>query len=258
MTETSPFDGAAPYYDRYRSPYPPEALDYIRASFDLDGRSRMLDLGCGPGTLAIPLSRAVAEVVAVDPDAGMLAEGARLGEQHERRNIRWIRLRAEDISPELGTFRAATLGQSFHWMDRDAVLRRLADLIEDGGGLALINPGKRRPQESWEPIAGAIVVKYLGVRPRQANPELEHEPSLRRSAHFSDFTAREFGSEIVRDADSILGCLYSTSGAAKPLFGDEAASFEQELRAALSAANPGGVFRERLETEVMICRKRPV
>jgi SAM-dependent methyltransferase len=258
MTDTSPFDGAAPYYDRYRPPYPPEALNHIRASFNLDSRSRVLDLGCGPGTLAIPLSRTVAEVVAVDPDAGMLAEAEALAEQQARRNIRWMRLRAEDISPELGLFRAATLGQSFHWMDRDAVLRQLADLIEGGGGLALINPGKRRPQESWEPIASSIVVKYLGVRPRQANPELEHEPSLRRSAHFSDFTACEFASEIVRDADSILGCLYSTSGAAKPLFGDRAASFEQELRDALTTANPGGVFKERLETEVMICRKRPV
>jgi SAM-dependent methyltransferase len=258
MTDTSPFDAAAPYYDRFRAPYPSEALDFIRASFDLDDSSRVLDLGCGPGTLAIPLSRTVAEVFAVDPDAGMLAEATRLGEQHARRNIRWMRLRAEDISPELGMFRAATLGQSFHWMDRDAVLRRLAELIEDGGGLALINPGKRRPQESWEPIAGAIVVKYLGLRPRQANPELGHEPSLRRSAHFSDFTTREFASEIVRDADSILGYLYSTSGAAKPLFGDRAASFEQDLRAALTAVNPDGVFRERLETEVMICRKRPV
>ena len=258
MTETSPFAAAAPYYDRYRAPYPQGALDFIRASFDLDGRSRVLDLGCGPGTLAIPLSRTVAEVVAVDPDAGMLAEAARLAEQQDRRNIRWMHLRAEDVSPELGSFRAATLGQSFHWMDRDAVLRRLADLIEDGGGLALINPGKRRPQESWEPIAGAIVTKYLGVRPRQANPEPEHEPSLRRSIHFSEFTSREFPSEIVRDIPSILGCLYSTSGAAKPLFGHRAASFEQELRAALTAANPDGVFRERLETEVMICRKRPV
>lgn len=256
MADTSPFDATAPYYDRYRAPYPPEALDYIRASFNLDGRSRVLDLGCGPGTLAIPLSRTVADVVAIDPDAGMLAEAAALAEQQQRRNIRWLRLRAEDISPELGSFRAATLGQSFHWMDRDAVLRRLAEIIEDGGGLAVINPGKRRPQESWEPIAGAIVVKYLGVRPRQANPEPEHEPSLRRSAHFSDFTAREFASEIVRDADSIMGYLYSTSGAAKPLFGDRAASFEQELRAALTGAAPAGVFRERLETEVMICRKR--
>jgi 2-polyprenyl-3-methyl-5-hydroxy-6-metoxy-1,4-benzoquinol methylase len=33
------------------------------------------DLGCGPGTIAIPLSRTVAEVVAVDLDADMIAEG---------------------------------------------------------------------------------------------------------------------------------------------------------------------------------------
>ncbi len=48
-------------------------------------------------------------------------------------------------------------------MDRDEMLRKLADLIADGGGLALVNPGKRRPQESWEPVADQIVAKFLGA-----------------------------------------------------------------------------------------------
>jgi ubiquinone/menaquinone biosynthesis C-methylase UbiE len=254
----SPFEAAAPYYDRFRAPYPPDAYDHVVAAFGLGPRSRVLDLGCGPGTLAIPLSRRVAEVVAVDPDAGMLAEGKRLAAERGAGAIRWIHASAETACGELGDFDAVTMGQSFHWMQRDLVLAQLGRVVRDGGGLALIAPGKRRPQESWEPIAAGVVRRYLGERPRHpgANPqEPEHEPALRRSAHFATFTTREFASRITRDIASILGCLYSISSSAKPLFADRAAAFERDLNEALLAANPSGAFEERLETEVLVALK---
>ena len=254
-----PFETAAPYYDRFRAPYAPEALEHVVSSFGLGASARVLDLGCGPGTLAIPLSHVVAEVTAVDPDAAMIAEGQRLAAERGTGRLRWVHARAEAVCADLGKFDLVTMGQSFHWMDRDLVLEALSRVVVDGGGIALFNPGKRRPQESWEPIAGQVVLRYLGRRERHpdANREPEHEPSLLRSAAFSNFIAREFPSEITRDVPSILGCLYSSTGAAKPLFGDRAAAFEHDLTQALLSANPTGVFKERLETEVIVAPKGP-
>jgi ubiquinone/menaquinone biosynthesis C-methylase UbiE len=255
----SPFAGTARYYDRFRAPYPRAAFDYMVDALDLGGSVRVLDLGCGPATIAIPLSYLVAEVVAIDPDADMIAEARHLAAAKARDNIQWLQSRAEDLSPAVGSFRAATVGQAFHWMDRDEVLRKLAILIEDGGGLVLVNPGKRRPQESWETVANQIVDKFLGPRTRhqRANPqEPEHEPALRRSEYFSEFTVQEFPSTITRDIDSIIGCIYSMSNSARPLFGDKAEEFEADLSEALLRFNPAGVFNERLETEVVIAPKR--
>ena len=157
--DASPFAGAEQYYDRFRAPYPQAAIDFIVERYDLSEGVRALDLGCGPGTIAIPLSRSVAEVVAVDPDGEMIAEGRRLAASRGRQNIQWRQLRAEDMSLEGGPFRVTTIGQAFHWMHRDEVLRKLAILTANGGGLALVNPGKRRPQESWETVASQIVAK---------------------------------------------------------------------------------------------------
>lgn len=254
---TSPFEGTAAYYDQFRAPYAPEALDYLVATFGLDNGARVLDLGCGPGTISIPLSWSVSEVVAIDRDVAMLAEGRRLAAEAERSNIRWICSGAEEISESLGKFRLATIGQAFHWMDRDLVLRRLSTIIDDGGGLALVNPGKRRPQESWEEVANQVVARFLGPRGRHpmTNAEPEHEPSLQRSKCFSAFTAREFPGDITRDVASILGYLYSASGSARPLFGDRAAEFEAALSEALLSLNPSGVFNERIETEVLVAPK---
>jgi ubiquinone/menaquinone biosynthesis C-methylase UbiE len=255
----SPFAGTAPYYDRFRAPYARAAIDFIVKRCNLHHEVRALDLGCGPGTLAIPLSYTVAEVVAVDPDADLLAEGQRLAASRGRHNIPWLRSKAEDVSLGAELFRAATIGQAFHWMDRDGMLRKLAVLIADGGGLALVNPGKRRPQESWEPVADQVVAKILGPRTRhpKSNPqEPEHEPALIRSEYFSNFTAHEFPSTITRDVNSIIGCVYSKSNSARPLFGDNAKAFEAELTKALLSLNPAGVFNEHVETEIVIALKR--
>lgn len=257
--DPSQFVGTAPYYDRFRAPYAQTAIDFIVEHYDLNEGVCTLDLGCGPGTIAIPLSHVVTEVVAVDPDVDMIAEGQRLAALRGRQNIQWLRSKAEDISLGSGPFRVATIGQAFHWMDRDEVLRKLAAFIADGGGLALVNPGRRRPQESWEPAANQIVAEFLGPRSRhpKSNPqEPENEPALVRSEYFSKFTAHEFPSTITRDINSIIGCVYSVSSSAKPLFGDQAKTFEAELTKALLSLNPAGIFNEQLETEVVIAPKR--
>ena len=70
------FAGAAAFYDRHRAPYAQAAIDFAAERLGLTAASRLIDLGCGPGTLARRFAPRVAEVVAMDPDAGMLAEGA--------------------------------------------------------------------------------------------------------------------------------------------------------------------------------------
>jgi SAM-dependent methyltransferase len=257
MSEPSdPFAEAAPYYG-FRAPYAPEAFVYVRDAFQLDHDSHVVDLGCGPGTVAIPLSRMVAHVLAVDPSTAMLNEGRMRAQAAGHQNIEWLCARAEEISEELGTFTVATIGQAFHWMDRDRVLRKLERMIApERGGLVLLNPGKRRPQESWEALVHEVVARYLGNRPRhpKKHVELEHEPALLRSDAFSRFATREFAMDIERDVPSIIGYVYSMSTAPKSAFGERASAFERELSQLLLSVKPSGVFRERVETEVLIAR----
>jgi ubiquinone/menaquinone biosynthesis C-methylase UbiE len=259
MSEASDptFAEAAPYY-RFRAPYAPAALEYVRDELELDSTSRVVDLGCGPGTIAIPMSRMVGYVLAVDPCQPMIDEGRAQAATAGRDNIEWLCARAEDIGEELGPFTVAVIGQAFHWMDRDLVLRKLARMLDpERGSLALINPGKRRPQESWEAAAHEVVVRYIGTQGRHAkmNAEPEHEPALLRSGTFSQFTTREFAMEIERDIPSIIGYGYSTSTSPRSAFGERAPQFERELTEVLLSANPSGVFKERVETEVLIARR---
>ena len=248
------FSQVVAYY-QFRVPYPPEAFEYMRDQCRLDKRSRVLDLGSGPGTVAIPMARMAGSVVALDPCQAMIDAGFAHARAAGLDNIEWLCLRAEDIGEELGQFDAATIGQAFHWMERDQVLQKLARMLEpQRGALILINPGKRRPQESWDAIANRVIDRYLGVRHRHVSmhAEAEHEPALRRSVVFDRFTAREFAMGIDRDVHSIIGYVYSLSTSPRSAFGDRAPQFEQELTRALLAASPSGTFTERVETEVLI------
>jgi SAM-dependent methyltransferase len=251
------FRGAAEYYTRFRPPYALEAIEHVIAAFSLGLGDRVLDLGCGPGTLTIPFARIAAEVVALDPDPGMIEEGRRQALAANVANIEWRGAGSKEVAQVAGPFKLVLMGQSFHWMDRDQVLRDLYERGEDGGGIAMIAPGERRPQESWEAEAARVVRRYMGEQPwhPQRNREPRHEPALRRS-RFEITSYVEFPSGLTRDIASIIGCLYSNSSSTRRLLDGREAAFEADIREAMLRLNPAGVFHETLETGVLIAMKR--
>ena len=50
------------------------------------GNGRLLDAGCGPGVLTVRLAHLFGQVVGLDPDAAMLAEGCRAAGNTWRRH----------------------------------------------------------------------------------------------------------------------------------------------------------------------------
>ena len=71
--------------------------------------------------------------------------------------------------------------------------QRVARLIKPGGGLVVINPGRRRPQESWESLAQDVLARYVAPQERHPSksPELPHEPAALSKA-LADFGMRGF------------------------------------------------------------------
>src|SRR5579862_1753298 len=119
------FAGSAAFYDRGRVPYPPGLRDAFAAVADLRGSPRLIDVGCGPGIVALRLASLFAEVVGVDADRGMIEEAGRAAAAQGVANARWVRSLAEEMPAILGSFRYATFAQSFHWMDRDLVAAKV-------------------------------------------------------------------------------------------------------------------------------------
>ena len=146
------YQGAASYYSRYRPPYPHALVTVLRDTFRLDGKGQLLDLGSGPGSVAIPLAHLFERVVAMDPESDLLREGKEVSSRSGISNIAWVCGSSEDLSPTLGTFRVVTMGESFHWMDRGRTLEALHHLVGTDGGVAILSP--RRPSSTATRLPG--------------------------------------------------------------------------------------------------------
>jgi SAM-dependent methyltransferase len=266
------YQGSAPYYVPGRLPYATGLADRLAEALSLEGRGRLLDVGCGPGVLTLLLAHLFEEAIGVDPDAGMLAEAERRAHAASIGNVRWLQARAEALSPALGTFRVATFGQSFHWMDRPRVATIVRGLLEPGGAFVQIadfkepppipDDGLPYPLPPFEAIDD-LVRQYLGPTRRAGQGVLLHgtpgdEVAVLREAGFGE-PARlrvSAGGALVRSADDIVAWVYSRSGSAPHLFGDLGGAFETDLRRLVDEASPSGRFAEvQPDTEVFVWRK---
>ena len=265
------YQGSAAYYAQGRPPYSRALVTTLATEVGLNGTGRLLDVGCGPGVLTIALADRFAEAIGLDPDPEMLAEGTRRAAQAGIDTIRWVEALAEDLPQfNLGSFKLVTFGQSFHWTDRERVAEVVYDMLEPGGALALIaHAHAGRPQPAgpgYPPIPHdtirALIDHYLGPR-RRAGQGFAAPPSDR----YEDALARtRFGAprrifcpgrpDIVQDIDGVLANYFSTSFAAPHLFGGRRAGFEADVRIALAAQSPSGLFWDWPgDTEILLARK---
>jgi SAM-dependent methyltransferase len=244
------YEGTAEYYSRYRPAYPPSLVTVLRGHFGLDGTGRLLDLGCGPGPVAIALAHLFDQVVAIDPDDGMRAEGARIARERGITNIEWRFGGSRDLSPELGKFRLVTMGESFHWMDRARTLDALYDLVTDGGGLAVVGRGAPLhppPMTPWRAAIHAVVKRYIGERAlpweSPAPPPKDRDEAYIERSRFRDLTSFDERFDLEWTIDSIIGNLYSMSFCSRRVLGDRVDAFERELRDAILAVEPSGILK---------------
>ena len=265
--DPSLYGGAAAHYARGRVAYPPELIDLLVTELGLDGHDRLLDLGCGPGSLTVPLAAHLAEVVAVDADGEMVAEGARQAAVAGVGNISWLHARAEDLPVDLGSFGVATLAQSFHWMSRERVAGLLHTLLSPRGVIAHVHATTHQgvdgastldnPRAPWGQI-DALVASFLGASRRAGRGQRqietigeqerrEADAAVFQAAGFTGPTTFEVPARVVdRSTDDVVSSVLSLSYAAPHLFGDRLDEFEQQLREVLRRASPTGEFSEEM------------
>lgn len=255
------FSGSAAHYGIGRMPYPPSLAEAVRDELDLDGTGRLLDVGCGPGSLTVLLAPLFASAVGVDADPGMIAEAQRRTSEPGAAKIEWRHQRAEDLPADLGAFRVASFAQSFHWMDQPLVARRVRDMLAPGGAWIHVGGPTHRgatgehslpyPTPPWEQI-DELVARYLGPVRRAGQGRLSHgtrggEETVMRQAGFTGPTRVNIDEGRIADRgiDEVVSAVFSLSSSAPHLFTDQLPAFEADLRHLLEEAAPNGRFAER-------------
>ncbi|SUD49503.1 ubiquinone/menaquinone biosynthesis methyltransferase [Nocardia otitidiscaviarum] len=251
------------HYAAHRPGYPPQLFTYLTQRLGLDGTQQVLDLGCGTGQIAVHLAPTVAHVHAVDPDPDMLAEGAARATGID--NISWRDGDSYRVTTlDLPTLDLVTMGSSFHWTDREALLTALDQLVAPTGAVVIVGSGRpgTTPPPPWHDIVTRIRTSYLGAERRAGSgtythPDRDHVDVLADSA-FSQIETRSWTWSTRRTIDSIVGLQLSYSYSAPRHFGsaDLYTAYEADLRAALVAAfGADAVLTEPLHTDLILATR---
>ena len=150
--------------ERYDSTSRSEYDDRVRitiACLDIAKDSRVLDIGAGPGTLAIPLSPLVKEITAVEPGAGMVEILRKHAERESLRNITCVQKTWEgiDLSLDLTTpFDIVIASLSLTMYDIREALRKMN--AASSGSVHLfwfvdMPFWERMYADLWEPLHGS-------------------------------------------------------------------------------------------------------
>lgn len=256
------FISAEAHYARFRPQYPAELYALLADRFALDGTQRALDLGCGPGTVALELAGLVDTVVAVDPAAGMLDQGRAIAEERGVRNVWWQQGDSSAL-PTLGLppLDLAVMAKSFHWMDRGQVLDNLEKLTTERAGVVILSAGPPGTSAlpGWAPVVADVRAAYLGAVRRAGTgvypePEETYQTTVERSP-FSAVEVVPFDQMVVRSLEELIGLQLSNYYSTPAQLGERREAFEEDLRQALLKFDSLGQYEETIHTEAVIATR---
>jgi SAM-dependent methyltransferase len=241
------FVGTAPYYARYRVPYPRVLLHDLVRRAGVTGQGRLLDLACGPGRVAFALAGSFREIWAIDIEPEMIAVGKEETAQRGVNHIQWMVGKAEELTAPPAWFELVTIGEAFHRLDQQIATEQTLLGLKPGCCLAVIGTCSRASDwEAWQHIVAQIVHKWTGRAVSTGGVSTAHVPGggtehterVLQKSGFEEVGSYSFIEPHDWTLETILGNLYSLSVCSKRVLGNKAEGFEADLKAALLAHDP--------------------
>jgi SAM-dependent methyltransferase len=265
MTETvksydpSRFKTNVPFYARYRLGYPERLIAWVVAHTDTKRGDAVMDLGCGPGLLAIPFARQGLAVTGIDPEPAML-EAGREAAREAGAPVTFRQGSSYDLPADIGLFKLITMGRSFHWMNGPATLAMLNGHVVPGGAVVLMHDLHTKTIENrWRHVLHEVGNEFgrgeeHHIAERNSADFASHESVLMNSPfgrleRISVFVRREM------TADDIVGLAFSLSTSSPQKLGLRKDEFESRLRAGLAKLSPDGRFTELAEMTALIATR---
>jgi SAM-dependent methyltransferase len=240
------FASTVAYYETARPPYGPAFFAGVALELGLDGSQRLLDVGAGPGILAIGFARFCREVVGVDPEPGMV-EAARAAAERACVAVRFIEGRFEDIAVKLGVFDVVTVGRAIHWLDPEparAVLNRA--LAPQGTVLVCHASSVKDGRNPWLEAFNAARDRWKGDRPSR-----DHHTFFADGLFARTGTIRVEGTYAV-PVERLVERVLSMSTSSSDRLGDEVPAMKSAMREALAPFAADGMIEDIVEARAEV------
>jgi hypothetical protein len=174
--------------------------------------------------------------------------------------IRFVQGNSSDLGPQLGRFRAATIGRAFHWMDRTATLNLLDTMIESSGAVVLFNDSHPEvPENSWRSSFSKVTEQYSTgdvEREKRRSPTwLRHEAILLASP-FPEMERISIIERRLTAVERFKDRALSFSSTSRERLGDKADDLASEIQELMGNFARDGVVAEVVESTALIARRR--
>lgn len=252
------FATTVPHYVAGRLNYPPRLIDNLMAWLDVKPRDHVLDLGCGPGFLAVAFAKRGCTVLGLDPDIAMLAAAREIAASRQV-NCEFREGSSYDLSPMLGHFKLVTMGRSFHWMDREATLAVLDTMVDAAGAVACfgdrhLDCRENRWNKAFEEVRRSFERREEFTNLRKAGEVDPHDAILINSP-FRRVERHCVVERLPLTIDGAVERALSFSASSPAVLGDRRAAFEEALRNAISPFARGGQLTEIVEFSALVGRR---
>jgi len=247
------FASTVEFYARLREPYLPEFFAAASERIKLRGQEKLLDVGCGPGLLAIGFAPYVGTVTALDPEPAMVVAAQNAAAQAGAAISFSLSRLEEFISPE--PYDVVVLGRMLHWLKRDAALQVLSRIVAESGHILTCAAFNEKSGLSpW-------VKPYEHVRCSWADDPEQKFYRIDERDWFaeSDFQYAGDVSVVGRQEvtiDGLIGRALSKSNTSPEVVGIRREEFEAQLRAVLQPFATNGVLQEQIVNRARIFSRR--
>jgi SAM-dependent methyltransferase len=230
------------FYSRYREPYTPQFFATAAQQLAFKGNEELLDVGCGPGLLAIGFAPFVAHCTAIDPEPAMLSAATKAAAETGGA-LTFHQSRIEDFST-MTRFDIITIGRALHWLDRPAALAQLDQLLAPAGRMLICGASSVEGEPSpWHK-------RYTELRHAWASDdEIKHHVDAATwfagSAFIENTNITVTELRLVTIAE-LIGRALSKSNTSPAVLGEHRMQFDAEVTAGLEPFVRDGVLQEQI------------
>ncbi|MBN1891021.1 MAG: class I SAM-dependent methyltransferase [Thermoflexales bacterium] len=177
MTDpTLRFSSRVDNYIQYRPHYPAQIIDTLRQDCQLTPASVVADIGSGTGILTELFLRNGSQVFAVEPNREMREAGERLLKDYPL--FHSIPGTAEDTLLSDGSVDFVTVGQAFHWFDREKARAEFRRVLKPDGWVVLVWNDRQTDTTPFLRAYEQLLARY-GTDYRQVDHKQIDEQALR-------------------------------------------------------------------------------